>query len=57
MSIRTVMFILAAGYFVFSVIYLVFYGMEEPRNAVWVGLIGIVLMAATLAVRGWKSKD
>ena len=56
MSIRTVMFIVAAAYFIFSVVYLILYGMEEPRNAVWVGLIGIVVMAAAMAVRGWKRK-
>jgi hypothetical protein len=57
MSIRTVMLIVAAAYFAFSVVYLVFFGLEEPRNAVWIGLIGIVVMAAAMAVRGWKPKD
>lgn len=56
MSFRRVMLLVAAAYFVFSVGYLIFYGFEDPKSALWIGVIGIAVMAVgmTVGARGGR---
>ena len=54
MSWRALILILAICYFAFSVVYLVMYGFDNPRRAIWIGLIGMIVMAIGMTVRGKK---
>ncbi len=51
MSIRTLALALAFGYFVFSIFYLVIYGLEDPRRAFWVGVVGLVVITVAMIMR------
>ena len=56
MSMRTTVTALALAYFAFSVVYLVLYGFENPRSAIWIGLIGIIVIAVGITVRARTNK-
>ena len=56
MSVRMVILIVAAAYFVFSIVYLVFYGFEDPRSAMWIGLVGIIVMAVGMGIHARSRK-
>ncbi len=56
MTWRLVFLLASAAYFIFSVVYLVNYGLDRPRQAIWVGLIGMVVMAVGLMFVTRKKK-
>lgn len=56
MALRVLALVIAIGYFAFSVFYILRGGFEDPPRAIWVGLIGMLVMAFAMALyrRGGK---
>lgn len=52
MKWRLLALTMAFGYLAFSFFFLFQHGFEDPRRALWVGLIGMIVIAVAMTISG-----